>query len=233
MIERLDDALEPLARHLGGKALWDEMKENARAATERDDGGARQAAAMIAELAAARPELEIHLVGHSAGSVLLAPLLRLLTTPRAHGGLGLNVASCTLWAPACTMALFDSHYAPALEAGTLQRLALFTLTEHAEASDRCADVYHQSLLHLVSHALESRPRIPWLRPDGVPLLGLARDIRRHEGLARAMEEGRVRWIESPNAHPAGQPGASATAEHGGFDDDPATLHSTLRFIVGG
>jgi hypothetical protein len=30
VLDRLDDALEPLARSLGGKALWDEMKENAR-----------------------------------------------------------------------------------------------------------------------------------------------------------------------------------------------------------
>ena len=45
MLDRLDDALEPVARLLGGKALWDEMKENATLAStgrgrRRDRGAA-------------------------------------------------------------------------------------------------------------------------------------------------------------------------------------------------
>ncbi len=38
MLDRLDDALEPLARVLSGKAAWDEMKENALAATQNTKG---------------------------------------------------------------------------------------------------------------------------------------------------------------------------------------------------
>ncbi len=38
MLDRLDDALEPLARVLSGKAAWDEMKENALAATQNSQG---------------------------------------------------------------------------------------------------------------------------------------------------------------------------------------------------
>jgi hypothetical protein len=41
MLDRLDDALEPLARTLTGKAAWDEMKENAILATKSAEGGAR------------------------------------------------------------------------------------------------------------------------------------------------------------------------------------------------
>src|SRR5690606_10341590 len=41
MLDRLDDALEPVARVLSGKAAWDEMKENALAATTHRQGGAR------------------------------------------------------------------------------------------------------------------------------------------------------------------------------------------------
>ena len=43
LLDRLDDTLEPLARTIGGKALWDEMKENALLATTAvargSDGG--------------------------------------------------------------------------------------------------------------------------------------------------------------------------------------------------
>ncbi len=41
LLDRLDDALEPLARLGTGKLQWDEMKENALAATREADGGAR------------------------------------------------------------------------------------------------------------------------------------------------------------------------------------------------
>ena len=43
MLDRLDDALEPLARSLTGKLQWDEMKGNARLATEAAKGGVRLA----------------------------------------------------------------------------------------------------------------------------------------------------------------------------------------------
>ena len=42
------------------------------------------------------------LVGHSAGSWFHAGTVNYLTAPASAGGLGMDVASCTLWAPACT-----------------------------------------------------------------------------------------------------------------------------------
>ncbi len=53
MLDRLDDALEPLARVLSGKAAWDEMKENALGATQNTKGGAR---AVVGHLEAADRE---------------------------------------------------------------------------------------------------------------------------------------------------------------------------------
>ncbi|RMG92018.1 MAG: peptidase C1, partial [Candidatus Dadabacteria bacterium] len=157
LLDRLDDGLEPLARVLGGKALWDEMKENALRATTRRDGAARRVGELLAELADADPTVELHLVGHSAGSIFLGPLVRWLTArgtiasgPLAgRTGLGLRIASCTLWAPACTVDLFKALYLPALRDGAVGRFALFTLTDEAEQDDHCAHIYHKSLLYLV------------------------------------------------------------------------------------
>ena len=119
MLDRLDDALEPIARMLTGKDAWSEMKENALLATATDAGGARIVADEIAKLLKRFPEIELHLVGHSAGSIFHAPLLQYLT---ANGvinrgvmaaakvkGLGLPVKTCTLWAPACTCLLYTSR----------------------------------------------------------------------------------------------------------------------------
>lgn len=231
MLDRLDDALEPLARMLSGKTAWDEMKENALAATQSATGGARLVADELARLAA-DPKLEIHVVGHSAGSIFHGPLVQRLTTPVADGGLGLKVSSCTLWAPACTMGLFDGTYRPALETGSVERLALYTLTDKAERADNCAHIYNKSLLYLVSDAFEARARIPLIRPDGVPLLGMARFVEAHAPLTALIQSGKVTWIQAPNTTPVGSLGASASVEHGGFDDDKATVASTLAFILG-
>ena len=70
LLDRLDDALEPIARKLTGKASWDEMKENARLASGSPEGGASMVATELARLHAQGPGLELHLVAHSAGSVL-------------------------------------------------------------------------------------------------------------------------------------------------------------------
>jgi hypothetical protein len=231
MLDRLDDALEPLARKLTGKAAWDEMKENALAATQSSSGGARLVADEIAQLAAAG-KVEIHVVGHSAGSIFGAPLVHRLTAPPADGGLGMTIDSCTLWAPACTMGLFDGYYLPAIDNNRIGRFALYTLTDRAEQADHCAHIYNKSLLYLVSNAFEARPRIPLIRPNGVPLLGMASFVERHVALKKLIQKGQVTWIQAPNTVPEGAPGASASSEHGGFDDDKATVASTLAFVLG-
>lgn len=232
MLDRLDDALEPIARKLTGKAAWDEMKENAQLATETASGGARLVLDEIAALAKADPRVEIHLVGHSAGSIFHAPLVRRLTAARANGGLGLPVASCTLWAPACTMHLFEQAYLPAIESGAIRQFALYTLTDRAEQDDHCARIYNKSLLYLVSHAFERHARIPLFRPEGEALLGMAKFVDRHDRLKKLIASRKIVWVQAPNDKPESGTEASTAHEHGGFDDDRATVRSTLLRILG-
>ncbi len=133
MLDRLDNALEPVARVLTGKLQWDEMKENALKATTSKKGGARLALDFIAKLAKElNNDLEIHLAAYSAGSIFFAPLVQLLTTNGKIGsgvlkgttGLGLKIVSCTLWAPACTLNLFKEFYLPAVKDRSIGRFAL-------------------------------------------------------------------------------------------------------------
>jgi hypothetical protein len=67
MLDRLDDALEPLARVASGLLEWSQMKQNAIAATASATGGARIAARCVDALMKADPSLDLHMVGHSAG----------------------------------------------------------------------------------------------------------------------------------------------------------------------
>ncbi len=238
LLDRVDDALEPLARALGGKAEWDEMKENARFATEREQGAGRAVGNALAGLVAADPTVEIHVVSHSAGSIIHGPLVQLLTSAgtisegplKGSQGLGVRIATATLWAPACTVDLFKQTYLPAVKSGAIGRLTLFTLTDEAEQDDNCAQVYHKSLLYLVSNALEERPRVPGRR-DGEPVLGMAKFIEEDSELRALFTDGVADWVRAPNLEPAGGRDASASHRHGDFDDDDATVRATLARLL--
>ena len=240
MLDRLDDGLEPFARALSGKAEWDEMKENALDATAGATGGARLSLNHLAALVAQDSAAEIHVVGHSAGAIFHAALIQLLTAtgaittgPLKGGqGLGLRVKTCTLWAPACTMELFKQTYQPAIESKGIEDFALFTLKDQIEQDDNCANIYHKSLLYLVSNAFENRVHVPLLRPDGEPILGMAKFVGKDATVRAVFRKRNAEWILSPNDEPVGSRRASTARHHGGFDEDTATLRATLARIVG-
>ncbi len=240
MLDRLDDALEPIARIVGGRALWSEMKENATMATTSRAGGARLAAQHLAKLVAGTSNVEIHLAGHSAGGVFMAPLAQLLASKgvirsgpmRSKKGLGLRVSSSTLWAPACTTQLFKDAFLPLITKKTLRNFALFTLTDEAEQDDHCAKIYNKSLLYLVSNAFEDRFRVPLLR-DGEPILGMEKWINDDPELKQTFSaRGPADWVLSPNTFKLGSPKAARARTHGAFDDDTFTVRATLARILG-
>ena len=242
MLDRLDDALEPLARQLTGKAAWDEMKENAMLSTVSPAGGARKLVICLKKLFDTHKNIEIHIVGHSAGSIFHAPLIQFLTASgtitsgpmKGENGAGLTIATCTLWAPACTIKLFKETYLPVINGGGIKRFSLFTLTDQFERDDNCANIYNKSLLYLVSNAFEDKPRIPLpvLGRDGVPILGMERFVSQDFQLKRLFGKGgNGDWILSPNTQ-SNNPKNHATARHhGDFDDDKATVTATLNRIL--
>jgi hypothetical protein len=227
MLDRLDDALEPLARPLG-KAAWDEMKENAIAATQRSAGAGRQIVKHLAKMQASLPNgpLKLHLVSHSAGSIFQAPLVTALVDA------GLKIETCTLWAPACTTALFKEHYLSALMRNKIKRLTLFVLSDQVERDDHCAHIYNKSLLYLVAHAFEAVARIPKLRDRGESILGLEKCVHADPELQRLFRSSRAELVVAPNTRPLDSPDASTATNHGSFDDDKATVRATLRRILG-
>lgn len=245
--ERIDRFVETFCRQSGPKALWAEMKENAERAA--DSGGAlKQIAANFADLRVELGEkLEIHLVGHSAGSLPAGHLLRLFGLASME-----NVAtSCTLWAPACSLSFFNQRFMPALEQGVLESLRVDNLSDALERNDRIAKVYGKSLLYLVSRALE--------RSHKEPILGLTRvwqdkqvgkdldDMWREEGdnpeiLPREFRKfpNRKEQIESNidfHVHATPEvtisPGKSISRSHGSFDNDVDIFNQLLQRICGG
>jgi len=223
MLDRLDDALEPLARALRGKSGWDEMKVNALEASG-SGGGAKLVVKHLVQLFAQQSGLKLHVVGHSAGSIFNAPLVSALNKA------GLKIDTCTLWAPACTVDLFKEYYLPLIRSSGIKRTALFALTDKAEQDDHCANIYHKSLLYLVSHAFEKRARIPLFR-DGEPILGMAKHLLGDKDIQALTKSGKLDLVFAPNDEKLGSVKASKAQHHGDFDDDNETVRATLARIL--
>ncbi len=226
MLDRLDDTLEPIARYASGKAQWSEMKENALDATRNPKGGAGIVLAELKKLIAADPDIEVHVAGHSAGSVFMGPVVRELSKFT-------NITTCSLWAPACTTAHFKKYYLPHLKGAgrSIREFAIYTLTDAAERDDHCASIYNKSLLYLVSNALEEEYKpLKWGWP-GAPILGMEKFIRADKDIQALLSNKTVSWILSPNSQSENLK-ASGSTSHGGFDDDASTVKGTLARITG-
>jgi predicted chitinase len=227
ILDRLDDALEPLARTLSGKSAWGEMKENALAASNKDCAAwlvVKHLKAMSQQGWLKGRPLEIHLVGHSAGSILHAGVVSRLVESK------LPIESCTLWAPACTMDVFNEHYLAPIKSKLVKKFNLYVLSDKAEQDDNCARIYNKSLLYLVSNAFEARARIPGFR-DGEPILGMQRWL--DAGTMALFKPGsRHQLVIAPNDNDAATGYGSQARHHGDFDDDPLTVLSTFSSIAG-
>jgi len=179
--ECTDRLLEPLLRTPGG-ALWQQMKLNGQRASDHAAGGCRALVEQLGRLATGRPNLEIHLVGHSAGAIILGAMLHQMHQQ------GLRAASLRLLAPACTVDFALRFFKPAVESNALsaRHWHIHTLSDRNERSDSVGP-YRKSLLYLVSRAFEDRHK--------TPLLGLERAFD-----AEVLQPGSVDDIFSRDAH---------------------------------
>jgi hypothetical protein len=160
LVEASDRALEIFCRNVLVKSMWSEMKEN----VARGMNSGRGVDTIATELANLQQDsegkLEVHLLGHSAGSFVCGRLLSELSQRN------ITVKSCTLLAPACDLNFALKHYKPAIDGGRLERenFRIHALSEQLEQDDSVGP-YRKSLLYLVSRALE--------RMHKTPLLGMA------------------------------------------------------------
>lgn len=248
MKDRLDGALEPYVRDLAGKLLWDDVKAIGYRATKNEAGAARIMLKHLVRFLDANPDVEVHLLAHSAGSVFLAPLVQLMTTPadqkiesgpmKGRTGYGVNLDTCTLWAPAASMDLFSECYLPAIERedvsrGGIGRFALYTLTDEAERRDCCIGEYNKSLLYLISNALEEMRYVPMRRSHGQPLLGLEVCVEGNDALQALFAGGRADWVRAPNDHDKNSLDASRTTTHLRFEEVYTLRSTVLRIFQAG
>jgi len=86
------------------------------------------------------------------------------------------IKSCTLWAPAITVAELQEVLPPSGRQRKSKQFTLFTLDDQTEQDDDCGKIYNKSLLYLVSNAFEEKRDIPLFR-DGIPILGMEKFVK--------------------------------------------------------
>jgi hypothetical protein len=243
--EARDRAVEVACQTAGVKAIWSQMKQNARAAhtitqpIAGTDGKVAQKdptlvllADALARLKKRLPRTEVHLVGHSAGSILFGHFLDALRER------SLAVDSCTLYAPACTVQFALDHYEPAVTQGVLRKQDLHVelLSDERELGDTVGP-YGKSLLYLVSRALEDQHK--------TPILGMANawDPAKRSAWSNdpAIQRGLKAWqtfwgsVRAPREVTEAQISngvARVASSHGGFDNDVDVITRTIERIAG-
>lgn len=219
-----DPAVEKLARSIGGVALWGAMKDSAERASAPNTGGAWLTARQLKEFLKTHHDhpVELHAIGHSAGSVFHAHFLAAMTT--ALGNKGPTIRSLHHLAPAIRVDLFKQKVVPLLGKG-IDRLTMYTMTDAKEREDTTMKVYKKSLLYLIHHGLEREPRCP--------LVGLEQSVRADATLRKWFEPESPEAVEVVWSPTQGGPRySSQSLTHGGFDDDPQTMNSVCRRILG-
>jgi hypothetical protein len=247
-VEKTDRLIEDTIGRKGAKPVWSEMKENASLAFGPSRGGQLLVNALMQLRDNFGDELEIHLIGHSAGSIILGHLLSGMASRAQARSTTVDelIDSVHLYAPACTVQFANEHYAP--HKPLLQRTHIHLLSDQIELDDNTVGIYRKSLLYLVSNALESDLRTPILglekvfkadgdhgQWDGTSSTGdTLRAWRRtvaESGLSQrltVLNTAKVLTAVSKGAKPA----ESVRAAHGSFDNDIDVVTRTLISITG-
>ena len=201
-----------------GAYAWRNMKQDARAAFEDSPGyggGLKGLRPLPEELDKAEIRPKVHLVGHSAGSIVIGHLLSAWNNFKADK---VEIGSVHLMAPACTVEFLKQHFgspqAPKIKGG----IHLYNLTDTLELADKVSagsfplPSYSRSLLYLVSRAYED---IPHTALAGMQLY------------EKEMPNGKKLSIEYSKAG-----GKTSSVSHGGFDIDVATMTTIMSRILG-
>ncbi|MDX8380070.1 MAG: C1 family peptidase [Gallionella sp.] len=222
------------------RPLWAEMKENAELAAESGRGGDLLSDALHTLVSSWGKKFELHLIGHSAGAIILGRLLEQLS----QKNLTQHIKSVHLYAPACTVDFANRYYAPHQD--IMNKLYLDILSDQYERDDQVAYVYQKSLLYLVSNALEADTHTPLMGLanvynadfcgwDGTSSSAAAcRNWRNAVEISQLTERITIHNEENfitrtDNEHNAEKKTAPS---HGGFDNNITVISNTLKRITG-
>ncbi|MEI7614380.1 MAG: peptidoglycan-binding protein [Betaproteobacteria bacterium] len=236
-----DPVIEKTIGRPFARPLWSEMKENAELAAASGRGGDLLTDALHSLAGSWGDAFELHLIGHSAGSIMLGRLLDNL----AQKDLIAHVKSVHLYAPACTVAFANRHYATHAE--IMDKLHLDILSDSREQDDNVAMIYQKSLLYFVSNALEADLCMPILglanvfdagysgwdgSPDSAEALTNWRNAVEISQLEKRLTLHDEEKFIIRHSKACEEQEKASCASHGGFDNNIDIIGSTLQRITG-
>ena len=218
-----DGIIENLLRKVGGPAVWEAMKDNARRASEPGGGAIYVAEALRTFLM--NHHATVHAAGFSAGSYFHRYFV-----PTVVQNSKATFSTCSLLVPSLRTESFKAGLAPLLGAG-IESLSVFGMREELALADNTFGRYRKSLLYLIQGAFDATP--------GTPLLGLERSVLDDPVLSALFRTSPALGSPQPTRRAeavwsvatTGPLNARSTATtHITFDDDVPTMDSVARRI---
>lgn len=176
------------------------------------------------------PDLQVNLIGHSAGSIAICNFLKM--SARVYPQL--IYENIVFMAPACRIDLFRDEIV--LNKDRFKIFRMFTMKDENEKKDILVPfLYTHSLLYLISGILEDEGN-----EFDAHILGLERNISAsspYDAVEEIMDahrfiyeggKSRVAFSQTDDNSPQGS--ETRSLSHGGFDDDDATIRS-LKFML--
>jgi len=194
-----------------GTMIWGEMKQNAEAiSSTAESGGIKLYQACQRSPFFKDPnKIRLHLIGHSAGSILHSHMIDRLVKQ------GWYFDSVNFMAPAVRIDTFKEKVVPAIRSKKVRRYNQFHLSDNMEQKDpTCKPIlgYSRSLLYLVSQSFE--------KGQVTPILGM----EKYFNVSIASQQ-------LPNVRTWTAPCKESTSTtHGGFDDDATTMTNVIALI---
>ncbi len=208
--------------HRAGSRIWRQMKVNAESIYKDNHADTEVFSELLATLDNTTPRIKIHLLAHSQGAIYLAWLLK------RFADYDVEISSCSLLAPACTNALFESHIYPTLEQKKkglrINELAVYRLKGHLEKQDCVLSpaFYSRSLLYLVSESFERDNEGNWEKGELLGMRKYSKDIE------RLFQCNKFACYDSNGL----SKGYTTSRSHMGFEKDRFTMNHVLKRITG-
>ncbi len=236
-----DHFLELACREGLVTGIWSEIKENAKLANSLDlsndieqyEGGMVTLAQKIKDLKQEYSDCEIHLIGHSAGSIIFGHWMDILAQKK------LRVDSVNLYAPVCTMRFANEHYCNE-DVLSKESLYVHILDDVLEKEDHVGP-YGMSLSYLVSRALEKRKNTPLLGlmsswtpdEDSEDFVGFCDKDSIFKWLEYAGNDVKcLTYVKNLGEVKTSIRSNSVAYAHGSFDNDIKVIENTIKRIKG-
>lgn len=220
-----------------GAWVWGNMKKKSADMWKDNNGtsgltqyAGRYVLDKLIELHKKHNDIEVNLIGHSAGSIAICNLLK--TSSAVYPQLIYN--KIIFMAPACRMDLFNNEIVTQKQ--RFKNFRMFTMTDTNEKNDLLVRYFYtHSLLYLISGVLEEEGK-----EFDAYILGLDRNIKAafpYDSAPEIVNTNRFLLEENQNRVLFSQTEAlpsdglrTRSLSHGGFDDDPSTIDS-IKFIL--